>query len=283
MLTILQNTFARSRGAILGWGLTLAVMGMMFIPFYDSIAENQEQFEQLLEVYPEDLMAFFGENVNFTTPEGYLAIEYFSFMPLVIGVYAVLAGSGLLAVDEERGVLDLLAAQPVSRSALFWGRFLALTVTLFFILVISYSGVMLATTYSAMDLDAVETITPFASLFALLFFFSGLSLLLSMLLPSRQSAAMIAGIALVASFFLNGLVHISDGLAGLEPYIPLTYVQSEQWVEDGFRLEWFAGLVGLGLALTTLAWQRFLARDIRVAGEGGWRLPRLRGVREAGS
>jgi ABC-2 type transport system permease protein len=279
MLTILQNTLARSRGAILGWGLTLAIMGMMFIPFYDSIAENKEQFEQLLEVYPEDLMAFFGESVSFTTPEGYLAIEYFSFMPLVIGVYAVLAGSGLLAVDEERGVLDLLAAQPVSRSALIWGRFLALTVTLFFILVISYSGVMLATTYSAMDLDPVETITPFASLFALLFFFSGLSLLLSMLLPSRQSAAMIAGMALVASFFLNGLVHISDSLAGLEPYVPLTYVQSEQWVEDGFRLDWFAGLVGLGLIFTTLAWQRFLARDIRVAGEGGWRLPRLRRVR----
>jgi hypothetical protein len=90
---------------------------------------------------------------------------------------------------------------------------------------------------------------------------------------------MIAGMALVASFFLNGLVHISDSLAGLEPYVPLTYVQSEQWVEDGFRLDWFAGLVGLGLFFTTLAWQRFLARDIRVAGEGGWRLPRLRRVR----
>ena len=274
MNTVFKHTFSRSRGAILGWGLTLALLGMLFIPFYDTIAENADQFEQLMDIYPEEIMGFFGESgmMNFTTPEGFLSIEYFSFMPLVVGVFAILAGSGMLAADEERGVLDLEAAQPVSRSTLFWGRLSSLVVSLFFILVLGYAGVMAGTTYSQMDLDAVDTITPFASLFAYLLFFAGLALLLSMLLPSRSSASMAAGIVLVASFLLAGLSQFNDTLASIEPFLANMYYQGTDWTE-GFKLDWFLILAGLGFLFILLAWWAFLRRDIRVGGEGGWKLP----------
>lgn len=277
MLTVFKHTFSRSRGAILGWGLTLALLGMLFVPFYDSIAENAQQFQDMIDLYPPEMMAFFSNSgqVDFTTPEGFLAIEYFSFMPLVVGVFAIIAGSSLLAADEERGVLDLIVAQPVSRSSIFWGRFLAFIASLFVIVALGYAGVMLATTYSSMELDAVATLIPFASIFALLVFFAGLALLLSMLLPSRSSAAMVSGIVLVAGFFLSGLANLNDTLANIEPLLPLTYYQGEGWL-DGFRADWFAGLAGLGLLFAALAWWAFLRRDIRVGGEGGWKLPRLR-------
>ena len=277
MITVFKHTFSRSRGAILGWGLTLALLAMLFLPFYDTIAENAEQFEQLISIYPEELMAFFSESgtMNFTTPEGFLSVEYFSFMPLVVGVFAILAGSAMLAADEERGVLDLVAAQPVSRTALFWGRLLALLVSLLLMMSLGYAGVMLGTTYSAMELDALQTVSPFASLFAFLVFFAGLSLFLSMLLPSRSTAAMLAGVVLVASFFLDGLSNINDTLKNIEPFLPISYYQSENWIA-GFHWDWFAGLLGAGMLLTLLAWVAFLRRDIRVGGEGGWRLPRFR-------
>jgi ABC-2 type transport system permease protein len=277
MITVFKHTFSRSRGAILGWGLTLALLAMMFVPFYDTIAQNAAQFEELIAIYPKEIMGFFSESgtMNFTTPEGFLSIEYFSFMPLVVGVFAILAGSAMLAADEERGVLDLIAAQPVSRTALFSGRFLALLLSLVLMMTLGYAGVMLGTTYSAMDLDALQTVSPFASLFAFLVFYAGLSLFLSMLLPSRSTAAMVAGIVLVASFFLNGLANLNDTLKNLEPFLPISYYQSENWIA-GFRWDWFGGLLGAGLLLALLAWWAFLRRDIRVGGEGGWRLPRLR-------
>ena len=277
MLTVFKHTFSRSRGAILGWGLTLGLLAMLFVPFYDTIAENAAQFEELIAIYPKEIMGFFSESgtMNFTTPEGFLSIEYFSFMPLVVGVFAILAGSAMLAADEERGVLDLIAAQPVSRTALFWGRLLALLLSLGLIMSLGYAGVMLGTTYSAMELDALQTISPFASLLAFLIFFAGLALFLSMLLPSRSTAAMVAGVVLVAGFFLSGLANINDTLKSLEPFLPMSYYQSENWVA-GFRWDWFAGLLGVGLLLMLLAWWAFLRRDIRVGGEGGWRLPRLR-------
>jgi len=274
MFTVFKHTLSRSRGAILGWGVTLALLGMLFVPFYDSIAVDAEAWEQLMEVYPPEIMAFFGDT-SFTTPEGFLSIEYFSYMPLVVGVFAILAGSGMLAADEERGVLDLIAAQPVSRAGLFGGRLFSLLVSLIIIVAMGYGGIIASTTYSVMELDAVQVLVPFASMFALLVFFAGLALLLSMIFPSRQSASMVAGIVLVAGFFINGLSNLNDSLASINRLFPLTYYQSSNWTE-GLELGWLLGLLGAALFFMLLALWRFLGRDIRVGGEGGWKLPRLR-------
>jgi beta-exotoxin I transport system permease protein len=276
MFAVFKRSLRKSTTAIFGWGITLGALGMLFIPFYDTIAKNAEQFQKLFEIYPKEILAFFSEGglTNFTTPEGFLSVEYFSFMPLVIGFFAVLAGSGLLAADEEHGVLDLIAAQPVSRSAIFWGRAAALFVSLVGILALGYAGVMLGTTFSIMDLDAVVALRPFASMLAFLIFFSGFSLALSMLLPSRQSAAMVSGIVLVAGFFLHGLANLNDSLAKVVPFIPHSYFQGDNWA-DSFKLDWFAILAGIGVMFTLIAWWRFLRRDIRVGGEGSWNFSRL--------
>ncbi len=49
----------------------------------------------------------------------------FSLLPVIVGIFALIAGSGLIASDEESGRLDLILAHPPSRTALFWGRLLA--------------------------------------------------------------------------------------------------------------------------------------------------------------
>jgi len=125
MRTIFRYTLSRFRGQILGWGIAILLLGLMLMWFYPSIAEQQENFEQLLEIYPEEMTAFFGDLSTMVTPEGFLSIEYFSYMPLILGIFAVLMGSGLLVSDEENGTLDLVLAHPVSRTALFFGRLLA--------------------------------------------------------------------------------------------------------------------------------------------------------------
>jgi ABC-2 type transport system permease protein len=44
----------------------------------------------------------------------------------------------------------------------------------------------------------------------------------------------------------------------------------------GMNWEWFAGLMIAAAVFALLAWWLFLRRDIRVGGEGGWKLPNLR-------
>jgi ABC-2 type transport system permease protein len=276
MWTVFKHSLTKYRGAIIGWGLTLALLGALIIRIYDSVAVNVETWNQLIAAYPKEIMGFFG-NASFTTPGGFLSLEYFSYIPLVLGVFAVLAGSGMLAADEERGVLDLEVAQPVSRSSLFWGRAASMVLTLMLVVAIGYATMIATMSLTQLDLNDANLSIPFVSLLAQLSLFAGLALLLSMLLPSRQSAAMLAGILLVASFFANGLANLNEAVANVNKFLPLAYYQGSNWV-DGLKLNWLLGVIAVDSVFTLTAWQLFLRRDIRVGGEGGWKLPRLSAI-----
>jgi len=276
MLTVFKHTLGRSKGAIIGWGISLAGFAMLMIMFFDSMGADLELFDTLLSAYPPELMAFFGEFSTLSTPEGFLSLEFFAFMPLILGIYALQTGSGLLVSDEESGVLDLIASQPVSRSSLFWGRALSFIFSLTIILILVWVGVMFTTSFYDFGVDGELLAGGLASVGGLLLFFFGFAVLASMLLPSKRSASMSTGILLVAAFFINGLGQINDTLAEISPYFPMHYYQGDTWA-NGFELNWFLGLVGAGTALILLAWWRFERRDIRVGGEGGFklRLPKL--------
>jgi len=285
LFTIFRNALARYRGQILGWGLSLAALCLVMTGFYDTIAAQKDQYMKLLENYPKEMLAFLGTSdfMEMFTPAGYLNMEYFSYMTIIIGIFAIVAGSSMLAGDEESGTLDLVLGHPVSRTALFAGRALAFLVAIIGILVLNWIGFLIGIPGSGLGLSAIEIARPFVSLFAVLMIFGTLALVLSMLLPSRRMAAMISGILMVASFFITALAKIDANLEKVAKISPINYYQGGLAI-DGVKWGWAAGLVGVSLLFVLIAWWRFERRDIRVGGEGGWRLPgilRLRKRQEA--
>ena len=118
-------------------------------------------------------------------------------------------------------------------------------------------------------------VLPFASLFGILVWFGGLALLLSMSVPSRRLAASLAGLLLAASYFVTTLARVDSNLSRLAQWSPLTYYQGGSALE-GFNTGDFAGLLLMSIVFVALAEWLFQRRDIRIAGEGGWRLPRLK-------
>lgn len=275
MFAELKHTLRRLRGQMIGWGIGLALYGVLMVALYDSIA-NIEGFTEILQSYPPELMAFFGgtEMLALTTPKGYIDIYYFNYMPVIVGIFAVIAGGGLLVSDEEKGILDLVMAHPISRTALFWGRVLGFVVATIVILLVSFLSWALPAGGTGMDLTWIEFLRPFVPLLASLVLFGMLALLLSMLVPSARFASMISAGLLVANYLALGLANINSDLRTAVEYTPLYYYQGGRAI-DGVNWGWMAGLLLASLVLALLAWWRFLRRDIRVGGEGGWRLPKL--------
>jgi ABC-2 type transport system permease protein len=280
MMAAFRNSIGRFRGQIIGWGLAIFLLGLIMVPIYDAFALQGEQFQQLMDVYPEEFMAFFGDMADFTTPEGFINVEYFSFMPVVLGIFAVLICSGLLASQEENGVLDLILAHPISRSSLFLGRLAAFVVTTIAILVLGWIGILLPMTWSTMDLSAADLALAFISLFAQVMIFGAMALFFSMVLPSRRMASMVAGLLLVASFFITGLANLSDNMEAIAAFSPLNYYQGGV-VADGLNGGWVIGILGVSVAFAALALLMFTRRDIRVGGEGGWQIPFVASLRTA--
>ncbi len=269
MKTIFLHSVKHSLVSILGWGIGLSLLGGYLIAFYDTMVEQQGIMDQLIKSMPEDMFAFFGGTPDLLTPGGYLTIEFFSYMPLILGLFAALQGSGILAADEENGSLDLLLAHPVSRGKVFLARFLALTVVLFGVHFFIWCGLGIASSQTTFNATLGELGLPVISLLIVCIFFASLGLALSMLMPSRGAAGMTASMILVASYFLTALVNIDERLESLERFSPLHYYQSGYAVE-GLNLEWILGLTLASLVLIILAWLRFSNRDIRISGEGGW-------------
>lgn len=257
-------------GQILGWGIGLALLGLLLVPMYDSFAAQGEAFEEMMDLFPSEVMAFFGELGAMSTPEGWLSIEFFSYMPLILGIFAIQAGTGLLAKDEEDGILDLLIAHPVSRLSLFIGRYLAFLFAMAAVLFIAWLGIMVPMSWSTMSLEWIEVARPFLALYMEMVLFGSLGLALSMFLPSRRWASMVSGLLLVASFFITGLSQINDDLESVAWLSPLKYYQPQESFA-GLNGEWIFGLVTAALVFFLLAGWRFLGRDLRVAGEGGWK------------
>ena len=273
MLAEFKHTLRRKRGQIIGWAVGLALYGLLMASMFDSIV-GIEGFADLMAAYPEDLAAFFGGLTAITTPKGYLDIYYFEYMPVIIGIFAVSVGAGLLVSDEEKGILDLIMSHPVSRTGLFWGRVLGFLAATLLILFVSWLSWVIPARGTGMDLTWIEFSRPFLPLFAQLVLFGTMALLLSLLLPSVRMAGMLSGALLIGNYLLMGLSNLNEDLKAFVEYTPLYYYQSGEAI-DGLDWVWLAGVAGVSVVFILLAWWRFERRDIRVGGEGGWNLPSL--------
>jgi ABC-2 type transport system permease protein len=269
MWTTFRYMLSRLAGQIVGWGLGLAILAVYVVSLYPTFSAQSETFGSLIEAYPPELMAMFGGTADLFSPPGYLNFTFYSYMNLVLGIFVILTGSGLLVSDEESGRLDLIMAYPISRFSLFLGRLTAFFVSILLILFITWVGFLVLLPGSNLDLNAWQVALPLLDLFAVLILFAGLTIFLSLLLPSRRLAVMIASLFLVVSFFISTLVRLDESLKQINRFNPLHYSKGGYTVES-LNGVWISGLIGFGLLFALLAAWRFQRRDIRVVGEGSW-------------
>jgi ABC-2 type transport system permease protein len=113
------------RRSLLGWVVGLVALTILQVGMYPPVRDN-DLYENLLEEYPEELLAFFGGVTNMGTPEGYLQLEMFSFMlPLLFIGAGIATAASTLAGEEEAGLLGVVLARPLARRRFLLEKYLA--------------------------------------------------------------------------------------------------------------------------------------------------------------
>jgi ABC-2 type transport system permease protein len=268
------------RGMVLGFGLGCALMAALILSVYPSYSEGLQDFEM-----PAAFKALVGD-VEISTARGFLTIEFFAWMPILLAVYAIIQGTGVLAGEESSGTLDLLLAQPISRTRLFVEKAASIVVGTLAIVALILPG--FAIPYAAVDIDvslgrilaATVALAPFMLAFA------GLALLASSFLATRRDAASVLTAVAVASFFLNSLGRAVGVLEPLQPASLFYYYHSEDILLSGVDYVGMGVLLGIAAVSGGLALVLFQRRDIGVVLGAGLlerllSLPEAVGLREA--
>ena len=243
---LFRSAFREIRMAVLWWGLGIGLLLVLTVALWPSISE---EYSNMIAELPEGWLAFFG-GVSLDTVEGYLSVEFFSYAPLILGVFAILAGSAALAGEESQGTLDLVLAEPVRRWRLVLAKGFALMAGLG--VTIAIAGVMTAATVIVMDIDlsAGRTFGAFALLWPFEFALALLAMLLSLLLPGRALAGSVLAAYLIASYVLDSMSNIEPALANFRVLYITSYYEGTSALSGEIAWAYVIGLI----AILAVAW-----------------------------
>lgn len=262
--SVLLKTLRDTRRALAWWSLGLCGLVSIMVAVYPSIRDNAS-LESLIKDYPEALKAFiaFGGTVDYGSAAGYLGSELFSFMvPLLFLVAAIGAGARAIAGEEERGTLDLLLANPLSRNRLVLEKLAALVVELAFLGAVLWLSLAIGTALTAMEigLTNLAAATFAAALLALLF--GVLAVLVGSATGRRGLALAVPAAAAVAAYLVNALAAIVGALEPVRPLSPFYHYAAGDPLRHGLTLDHTMALVIVTAVLAAIALPVFSRRDL---------------------
>jgi len=265
---MLRNVFLKSlweqRKSLLWWTLGLAALTLITILFYPSFSDAPE-FNDLLGDEDSFVRAFVGDISDLTSPEGFLNSQlYFLMVPLLFLVFAIARGSGAIAGEEERGTLDLLLSNPLTRSQVLLHKFAAMLVAILALAFILWLSAVIGAIAVDMDISFMRMaeVTLSAALLGILF--GAVALALGSATGKRGMSIGVASAVGVSAYLLNALAPVVGALEPFSKLSPFYYYSNSDPLTNGLDPLHAAVLVALTAVLLVVALFTFERRDLAV-------------------
>ena len=273
MLSLILHEIRSRRMAIIGWGIGLTLFGVMYTTIFP-------QFQELLGSFAEigELGIYQAMGVEMATFEGYLASTVLGFIPILLGVYAVMTSTAALAGEEDAGTLELLLSTRLTRWQIVTAKAIGILVALAIIILIAGLGNALGfgLVQNLIETDVVPTdvfVVVLAAL-PLVGLIAMIGLFLGTVMPNRRLAMTIGLLIVIASYFGENMGGLIEQLNFIQPFSIFSYFNSTASVfTDGIALSDIVLLEVLALIFFGLALVFFQRRDVTV---GNWPWQRVR-------
>jgi ABC-2 type transport system permease protein len=268
--SIFAKTVRDSRRSTL---ITAGVLALVFIGVSRAITaefdtpQSRAELENLVNAVPPILQGMAGKVVNVGTLGGYLQYKYGVFFPLVVSLWSILALSGTLAGETQRGSLEFVAATGRSRRRVAFEKLSGHVLVLGLVVLVTLASIAIAgSAFATLPGDEISLLSAFgyAIWLGLIALTAGALAFALGPFVGRGAAAGIAGFVTFAGFIVNGY---QAPVPELAPFANLTWWG---WTYDHVALagqyDWPA--VGLTaavcVALLTVGIESFARRDIGV-------------------
>jgi ABC-2 type transport system permease protein len=219
MIALLRSEFRLMWRPLIWWTIGIVLLVLLTVAFFPSV-QGAPGFDEMMEQLPESVRPLIG-TMDITSPVGYLLSQlYVFFLPTVIFVYAIGRGSATIAGEEESGTLDLLLAQPISRTMLYTTKAIAVALGTGFLVLASWLPIQLVGPLFTLNVPAWDLIAVTINLFLLSFFFAAIALAVASAMGRRMMGAAVAAAFAFLTFLLDGFGQSVDWLESLRPLTP---------------------------------------------------------------
>ena len=254
--TIVRKTLLDLRWQVVGWGLGLAALAAMLVLIYPAISAQFEGVEM------ENIG--FGEIQDLSDPRQFFQVEFFTWSPVLMTIFAIIAGGALLAGEEGAGTLELLLSQPLARRRLFLGKLAGVAVAVVGVLALAGLGFLLTAPF--VDLKGAVAagelaVAPF-SLLPFAWFALAATVLAATLTPTRGRAAALMTAGAFVAYALNIAADLVTSLDWLRFFTPYYYSDAQRVLTEGTVWWHQAALLAAALVCAALALAVFERREI---------------------
>ncbi len=267
MFTIFWRTIKNRKTSLIAYSLGAVGLLWMILAIYPLFAERQADLEKFIQAYPEEIFTAMGLDVaEFTldTVESWVAVEHLSLMwPIMAIIMVVAFGGAIIAGEIEKGTIETILAQPISRLKIYFSKYLAGVISLLIFVIVSlYAIIPLAYLH---DIDyKIENWTTFAILG---FFFSlaifSLSMLASSIFSEKGKSNFTIGGIFMLMYVVDIVANFKESLKDLK-YLSFFHYFDYSAAMNKNTLDETAIWVFLGVSVvaTILGAVWFIRRDI---------------------
>jgi ABC-2 type transport system permease protein len=267
---MLRNVFGKRiwerRRGYLWWMIGLGGLTLLTTSFWPSLESSMEDFRRMLDSLPEGILGLFGstDSASLLTPTGFLNSRlYASIGAIVICLFAASMGTAAIAGEEKDGTLDLLLAQPVTRTRIVLESFGAM-VTLTFGLAVGIAVILLVLNPivdTGLGFWNVAGATVGVTILGLVF--GAASLALGGLGARRATVIGVTSGLVLGTWFINGLAPLISELAWMQKFTPFFWFLETQPLDAGVGVELFVLVAVIVVFIGVAVWS-FDRRDVAV-------------------
>lgn len=249
------------RRALPAWLVAVAAYALLIAAFYPTVAQSMAAMQDIADKLPQAFRdAFIGSDM--TSAAGWLDTKLLSIMaPIMFLVFAVGAGARSLAGEEEDGTLDLLLAQPVSRTKVALEKYAVLVTGVALLAAALWATLAVSAPIFDMHIGAERLLEACVSLGLLALAFGSLAFVVAAAGARRGTAAAVAGGLAGAMYLVNILAPDAGALRRLEP-LSLFHYYGVAPLSDGLPASHAAVFAVTSLVCLGIALAAFGRRDI---------------------
>lgn len=268
--SIYRNVLTLGRMGLIAWSVVLVLWALLVVWIYPSLGDTGVNFEDYLDAMPEQLRASMGLageaesalmfDAGAFTYLGFLNVEYISWLPLLLGIYAVVYCGGLVSKEVERGTLDVVLSQPVERTTFLLSKLAGFMTLTLAATAASTVAVLLGALTIGEDANVGNVLAVHAVSFLLVAAIAGYSTLASCVSLDPGRSLAVAGLLTALTYFANVLGSAVSAVGWLKYASLFYYYDSLQVIAQG-EVNWagigvYAAVFAVTVSASVLVFRR---------------------------